>query len=837
MATTDRDVEMASYHYSSSPELSSLPSDSPSDPGSPSRLEQQRAGLSQRNEIVVDATSTTRFPPTQSQQAVQLQPFSAEGVRLTKDGIPRKKPGRKPGTTVKKAGDVTAPSAGAAAAAAVGAGSVVDAAKPRRVRKLQNSNAPPVSRKKRAQPSSAPVSEAGAPRSLSALPFPPKIELTSMRMDIDSRSPPAPMAIPIPSSVPQQPRQPPLAVVGKLPKRDAIPNSMQSILNSDSPPRVSPPAAPTATTPLRSRYDPVRSSYDPVRGTVVPHHTYGTGPLGSPHGPTQGPNRASASPSIASLVDPNPEPHTRSSAATSLSRHHSPPSYNTSATTSSTNAQPPCRDSISSLPPSPSASPGILNSLASTSSQSQPTSTKAKTAALMATNSMPASTSLTATATATAPAPIYKSSSSTSTKAALKSESNGKPHGRPPPPPPIPAAAKSTSKSASTKTAAQKTSTSKASAAAATATENGTAKLSGSVTTSIRDVTMTGLSSTTAAQSTSLAPTIKKFSPILQQDRGSKQNKAAGTALSPKMTGVKDDATLQPVAPDAMSSPDSGNASTNNEPERSILDFGKARPGEEMQAPSIVLHIPLTSGENNKYVNFMRMAEDHYGWDALHPRLAAHRDRKARIAAASAALERNGSGRESGDEMTDDMQSGDEGSNDDNGLIGENSIISIGGGGAEDAPAKPVRKKRMFKEDEYDKDDDFVDDSEMLWEEQAAASRDGFFVYSGPLVPEEEKPDEGSAPPTKRGRGGRGSRGGAGRTTAARSAGTRSNGTSGARSSAPARKPRATKQEKEQREREKADNDKATHLAASKAAANNSIDLRLSLPSVMAVDA
>jgi hypothetical protein len=45
-----------------------------------------------------------------------------------------------------------------------------------------------------------------------------------------------------------------------------------------------------------------------------------------------------------------------------------------------------------------------------------------------------------------------------------------------------------------------------------------------------------------------------------------------------------------------------------------------------------------------------------------------------------------------------------------------------------------------MKEDEYDKDDGFVDDSELLWEEQAAAANDGFFVYSGPLVPEGEKP-------------------------------------------------------------------------------------------------
>lgn len=243
------------------------------------------------------------------------------------------------------------------------------------------------------------------------------------------------------------------------------------------------------------------------------------------------------------------------------------------------------------------------------------------------------------------------------------------------------------------------------------------------------------------------------------QDR--KEKKASSASSSPKMSGLKNDL---PDIPDLAGS---------GGPERSILDFGKAKPGEELSVPSIVLHVPL-NGETNKYINFMRLAEEQYGWDALHPRLAAHRERKARIAAASAALEKQGSGRESGDEMSVDLQSDGEGSNVEMGGMGNG-----GTSGPDGAPAKPARKKRNFKEDEYDKADDFVDDSELLWEEQAAASRDGFFVYSGPLVPEVEKPAAGLVTlsllpgildklltfdshdgPPKRGRGGRGGRGG-----------------------------------------------------------------------------
>ncbi|OTA83138.1 hypothetical protein M434DRAFT_24825 [Hypoxylon sp. CO27-5] len=230
-------------------------------------------------------------------------------------------------------------------------------------------------------------------------------------------------------------------------------------------------------------------------------------------------------------------------------------------------------------------------------------------------------------------------------------------------------------------------------------------------------------------------------------------------------------------------------------PERSILDFGKAEPGSEFVAPSIILNIPL-NGETNKYINFMRMAEDQYGWEALHPRQAELKARKARIAAASAALAQNDSSRE-GDEMSVDES--------DN----EDSNVEMGGTSGPDKPTdgKPVKKKRHFKEDEYDKDDDFVDDSELLWEEQAAASRDGFFVYSGPLVPEVEKPDSGRTEGLpKRGRGSRGGRGGS--RGAASGTGRGRGGGPGSRGGV-VRKPRMTKADRAQMDREKAEREAA----------------------------
>ncbi|KAL2163434.1 hypothetical protein VTH06DRAFT_5491 [Thermothelomyces fergusii] len=219
--------------------------------------------------------------------------------------------------------------------------------------------------------------------------------------------------------------------------------------------------------------------------------------------------------------------------------------------------------------------------------------------------------------------------------------------------------------------------------------------------------------------------------------------------------------------------------------ERSILDFGKARPGEEAEAPNISLHIPLNPGECNKY-----------------PRA------RARIAAATAALEKTGSGRDSSaEEMDEDIL-----------LHGSDA----GESNAETpAQGKPAKKKRNFKEDEYDKDDDFVDDSELLWEEQAAASKDGFFVYSGPLIPEVEKPAASEDRP-RRGRGGRGrgGRGGAGTARGDGSGRGRGGGGGGGPGSrgggggGGVRKPRITKLEKEQRDREKAERERLAQLAS-----------------------
>jgi hypothetical protein len=145
-------------------------------------------------------------------------------------------------------------------------------------------------------------------------------------------------------------------------------------------------------------------------------------------------------------------------------------------------------------------------------------------------------------------------------------------------------------------------------------------------------------------------------------------------------------------------------------------------------------------GTGNRIVNFARLAEEQYGFAALHPRLAAHKERLARVAAAGAALERNdksGRGLSAGESADEDLSLEVERDSD---LDGDSAL---GGAAARtngaEAPPDGKKKRRKKKMEEYDRDDPFVDDSELAWQEQAAASKDGFFVYSGPLVPEGEK--------------------------------------------------------------------------------------------------
>jgi len=247
--------------------------------------------------------------------------------------------------------------------------------------------------------------------------------------------------------------------------------------------------------------------------------------------------------------------------------------------------------------------------------------------------------------------------------------------------------------------------------------------------------------------------------------------------------------------------------------------FGGPSTGEstERLGVNIDIHIPLNPAGGNT-VNIAHEIAKKYGRDAINPRAAAHREELLRIAAAANKIE---------DISADDNMSVDLMSD-----LGDDSNMEMGGvlddeksGTGADGKAPVVRRRRR-KVEEYDKEDDFIDDTEMAWQEQAAVAKDGFFVYSGPLIPPGETANVESAAPAGRGSGrgrgrggggGRGSRGGAGGAGISAAVGEKSKDPNapatrgrarGGRGTGAPRKARTTKAERERIEMEKVERER-----------------------------
>lgn len=231
--------------------------------------------------------------------------------------------------------------------------------------------------------------------------------------------------------------------------------------------------------------------------------------------------------------------------------------------------------------------------------------------------------------------------------------------------------------------------------------------------------------------------------------------------------------------------------------------------GSERKNVDIEIVIPLNPQGGNT-VNIAQEIIKKYGQDAINPRAAAHRAQLLRLAAQQSKMEGNTT-----DDMSVDLMSDMEG----------DSNVEMGGmdSGA-DGGEKPKRKRRA-KQEEYDKEDDFIDDTELAWQEQAAVAKDGFFVYSGPLVPEGQQAQVESSAPTRGGRGrgrGRGRGAAAAGTTHASLAEKKAEGTTtrggkgsrGGRGTGVTRKPRVTKADRERMEAERTERERAAGVLA-----------------------
>ena len=246
---------------------------------------------------------------------------------------------------------------------------------------------------------------------------------------------------------------------------------------------------------------------------------------------------------------------------------------------------------------------------------------------------------------------------------------------------------------------------------------------------------------TTEAKPRSTSPANLHPSPTKPAPQTKKvSSNATSTAPSPKPTRNKEQppplplpsgsgllsSTLFGGSGGGGSSSSTGNATTSSE-----------------KAPTVYVQVTLPKAENN-IINFAQLAEAKYGFAALHPRLAAHKERLAKIAAASAALEKSAGGGKlngiaAGDSGEDDLSVDVDRESDNDGDVAMTGAPGQGTAPNSGTDGAGTKKRRKRKVEEYDQDDPFVDDSEMAWEAQAAAAKDGFFVYYGPLVPEGTK--------------------------------------------------------------------------------------------------
>jgi hypothetical protein len=153
--------------------------------------------------------------------------------------------------------------------------------------------------------------------------------------------------------------------------------------------------------------------------------------------------------------------------------------------------------------------------------------------------------------------------------------------------------------------------------------------------------------------------------------------------------------------------------------------------------PTICLHVPLVGTQGNSpniVIDFMKLAEDTYGYEVIHPDIRSVLDL--------------------GNDVDDNDDDDD---NEDIDLMADGLPLTGQPTPGSTTPVGPVTaaasasvsnstagqekpKSRGKVEGKYDLNDPFIDDSEMLWEEQAASTKDGFFVYSGPLVQAGELP-------------------------------------------------------------------------------------------------
>ncbi|KAG7704031.1 hypothetical protein KL932_005320 [Ogataea haglerorum] len=170
-------------------------------------------------------------------------------------------------------------------------------------------------------------------------------------------------------------------------------------------------------------------------------------------------------------------------------------------------------------------------------------------------------------------------------------------------------------------------------------------------------------------------------------------------------------------------------------PAPSVLELNESqinRLDENTKEPIIALHIPLVPpgkqpGESQAIFNVMRLCEDKYGFDVMHP--------NGRISFENMEIDEDIAEDEVQEQNEEDTAEGDE-EDDTLRKLGMKFRAGMTDEEKEEMILKEIHRRKMESNKrigKYDLLDPFIDDEELLFEEQTKNNKDGFYVYYGPI--------------------------------------------------------------------------------------------------------
>lgn len=235
------------------------------------------------------------------------------------------------------------------------------------------------------------------------------------------------------------------------------------------------------------------------------------------------------------------------------------------------------------------------------------------------------------------------------------------------------------------------------------------------------------LDSTPALAPKKSAPKSKKKTPDLSSTPQDKQEKGSMHATAttdrskaPKLQVQLEKPSIIDVKKESNSTQDTTDSKHN---QKDFTTEDKKDKAQKAEMPVIALNIPLLDpkdpkpGQAEVVVNVLKLAEDKYGWNVIHP------NAKSAIDLMDEMLEDEDDGAD--EDEDDDLQVVDE-----KGNPAQKKTEEL----TEEQLAKRHETKMNRKVGKYDYEDPFIDDEELQWEEEITTTKEGFFVYWGPLV-------------------------------------------------------------------------------------------------------